>query len=107
MGPGSSTRTCSDYCDHSRGSECWEPSTKERIGRWLDRHLVKLTVVGAVGLGVLAGLGVRMSSQRAEAKYQKFHTECIQHRKEFECAAMWRAGNTDTVVVPVIVPVGR
>lgn len=38
---------------------------------------------------------------------EAFMVECRKERKEYECKAMWRAGNSGTVVVPMVVPVGR
>lgn len=36
-----------------------------------------------------------------------FMDDCLQHRPQYECTAMWRAGENHTSVVPVPVVVGR
>jgi len=33
--------------------------------------------------------------------WQNFYAQCTQDHKAYECTAMWRAGETNTVVVPV------
>ncbi len=38
---------------------------------------------------------------------QAFMADCMQERKAYECAAMWRAGESHTTVVPMPVVVGR
>jgi ABC-type transport system involved in multi-copper enzyme maturation permease subunit len=40
-------------------------------------------------------------------KEASFMAACIKDRKEYECIAMWRAGNNHTVVTPIPVIVGR
>ncbi len=33
-----------------------------------------------------------------------FMTECVKERKEYECTAMWRAGEPKYVASPVVMP---
>lgn len=41
------------------------------------------------------------------AKEARFMAECLKERKQYECTAIWRAGNSDVTVVPIVVPGGR
>lgn len=60
---------------------------------WLGLLIIGIIVLMVVALGI-AGY--------AETQQNKtFMEECMKDRKEYECVAMWRAGNTHTVVVPI------
>jgi hypothetical protein len=47
-----------------------------------------------------------MISSEYEAK-QAFMAECMEEKKKYECTAMWRSGDKNTVVVPMPVYTGR
>jgi hypothetical protein len=51
----------------------------------------------------LIGLIFLAASSDAE-KEAKFMSACMADKKEYECTAMWRAGNTNGYV-PVVIPV--
>lgn len=42
----------------------------------------------------------------ADARHDRFMSQCMQDRKEYECTAMWRAGNSTAPSV-IVVPSGR
>lgn len=69
----------------------------------LDRPGGVLVGVLLFVAGCIVGMvGDTLSAERAE---QAFMAECTTERKRYECVAMWRAGETGTQVVPVVVPV--
>jgi hypothetical protein len=68
---------------------------------WLERHL--FTIFGAV---IVAGIvaivaGCWWVATDYSERHQRFMADCQKERKEYECTAMWRAGEPTTVVVPV------
>lgn len=68
---------------------------------WLEKSMG--WVLTAITLGVCALLwwGVEESIAARRA----FMAECLQDHKQYECTAMWRAGESQ--VVPVFIPSGR
>lgn len=60
-----------------------------------------IIVVGVLGLGIYA------TRQDNIARTDAFMSECQKDRKHYECVAMWRAGESRTTAVPVIVQVPR
>lgn len=77
-------------------------SFMELFGGWVIGIGVTLFVALILWLGYL-------SSEAHEAKRVAFMTECQQDHKEYECTAMWRAGEPDTipVFIPIPIPTGR
>lgn len=66
-----------------------------------DDHM--LWGIGSIFVaGVFFLIGAAQSDSRARTA---FMTQCLQDRKEYECVAMWRAGDSHTQVVPVVMPV--
>lgn len=60
-----------------------------------------------LGLGLLGmTLGITHSVMLDNKQRSDFFLECLQYRKQYECTAMWRAGENKTSVVPmpVIIP---
>lgn len=58
-----------------------------------------LLIVAAIALSLVAAV-------RADnAALEEFMRQCQQDHKEYECIAMWRAGDSHTQVVPVVVPI--
>lgn len=55
---------------------------------------------------VMSCLIVYGCSQDQKA-YKEFMRQCMQDHKEYECLAMWRAGerNTQVIPMPIVVPV--
>lgn len=51
-----------------------------------------------VAAGVFLMVGAVQSDSRAQAA---FMAQCLQDHKEYECVAMWRAGESHTQVVPM------
>jgi ascorbate-specific PTS system EIIC-type component UlaA len=74
---------------------------------FLDTNNDTPILVGFSGtiLGIVL-LGIGAAFEMAEAE-NKFMAERRQERKEYECTAMWRAGNRNTTVMPmpIVVPV--
>ena len=62
-------------------------------------------IFGGIALVLIVFGYVIYVSFAAEAKDEEdFMVECMKDHKKYECTAMWRAGNTKTTVVPVVVP---
>jgi uncharacterized membrane protein len=76
---------------------------------WVDDHIGWVLFSGA--LLALAGVFWLISEgvKADRIARDQFMAECVQHRQNYECVAMWRQGQqtTDTVVVPMPVVVGR
>lgn len=36
---------------------------------------------------------------------EQFLVECLQDHKKYECDALWRAGKSDTEIVPMFIPI--
>ncbi len=70
----------------------------------VDRTMLWLIVVVVFLAGGIGAL-VLYASSRAEKEWQEFNTECVKDHKQYECSAMWRAGESQTVVVPIPVVV--
>lgn len=68
--------------------------------RYLDSgDFIALSVCAVVVLGIGAlTIFALIDDGRARTA---FMAECRQHRQNFECVAMWRAGQTSTVVMPM------
>lgn len=58
-------------------------------------------------LSFIASGGFLIAAVERDSAKQRaaFMTECIQYRKQYECTVLWREGDPETVVVPVVVPV--
>lgn len=50
--------------------------------------------------------GCVVLSRDYKQKKDEFMSACVKDRKEYECVAMWRAGNSHTIVMPMPVIVG-
>jgi hypothetical protein len=57
-----------------------------------------------LGACVLVAFFTLWAVQDDQQKERAFMAECQQHRAHYECVAMWRAGDTQTQIVPVFVP---
>lgn len=70
---------------------------------WIADHL------GWIILALFAGIvWLAIYVAQAESVQRKaFMLECIKDRKEYECVAMWHAGESHTQVVPVFIPSNR
>lgn len=65
---------------------------------FIDDHWPVLLIVALIGLTVWGIVAAVSHDERIE---QSFMVECMEDHKRYECQAMWRAGKSDTVVVPV------
>jgi hypothetical protein len=61
----------------------------------------KLFAGALVAISVLIAL-VAISNKRDR---DAFMVACQKDRKEYECVAMWRAGDSHTTVMPIVMPV--
>lgn len=82
----------------------------DRFKDWWDEYWIHIGLLGGLaallgGIGLLAYYDID-ANNRAKAR---FMFECQQDHKRYECETMWRAGesHTQTVAVPVVIPVGR
>jgi hypothetical protein len=63
--------------------------------------------VGAIFLLLFSGIGLVLvgavkSDSAARAEWM---AECVKDHKEYECVAMWRAGDRRITPIPIIIPV--
>jgi hypothetical protein len=74
----------------------WERFYTWLFDYWIDIVLVVfiLTVIAFCVLGVIANGKVR----------QQFMEDCLKERKQYECTAMWRQGDSQIVPVPIVIP---
>lgn len=71
---------------------------------WLDEYGGLLFI--ATLLLFIVGAFVLMSREESKA-WESFMADCQRHRPTYECTALWRSGESQTVVVPMPVPVSR
>lgn len=74
-----------------------------------ERRTWRIFGVGtAILVAVLVGLAW-LAVSHENAREDRFMTQCVHDHKEYECTAMWRAGDRsiDIVPVPIIIPTGR
>lgn len=64
------------------------------------------TWVFGIILAVLIG-GVVVACNADEEHRKKFMADCMQDHKQYECDALWRAGEDHTTVMPVPIYVGK
>lgn len=83
-----------------------EQEKVSRSGRFVTVFMVCFfagVAVIVVGVAILAYLNV---AKEREA-HTRFMRQCIQDHKEYECTALWRAGDrpsTDLLVIPIPLP---
>lgn len=58
-----------------------------------ELYLVMTVAVAALVLGIIGNASAR----------NRFMAECLKDRKEYECTAMWRAGDSHVIAVPVVI----
>ena len=71
---------------------------------WLENNWPILAIVALVGFSIW---GTVIVAEAETERKNVFMTECKLDHKEYECTAMWRAGENHTTVVPMPVYVGR
>ena len=71
------------------------------IGDWILDNSGKV-IVALIALLVVAMF--MAAKTNAEAR-KAFMAECTQHRENYECIAMWRAGEKNNTYIPVVIPV--
>lgn len=71
---------------------------------WIFNNFGWVLVAAIVVMGALF---MAAEKSKSEAK-QKFMDECLKERKQYECTAMWRAGQSQSgsTYVPIIIPMG-
>lgn len=70
------------------------------IGDFFIAHLGK--VIGAIfGLLLVALFFAAKSESEQRARFMQ---DCTAERPEYECTAMWRAGEKHTTYIPVVIP---
>lgn len=62
---------------------------------------------GVLCILVAIGLVLAEAAERETKEHSDFMEQCTHDHKAYECAAMWRAGEDHTTVVPVVVPVPK
>jgi len=65
-----------------------------------------LIIIGLIGLLVAVLWHMDISNQKEQSKFMQ---ACMKDKKEYECTAMWRAGESksNTTVIPMPVVVGK
>lgn len=58
---------------------------------------------------VFAGIAAFGSASTAKLEKERFMEACLKDKKEYECVAMWRSGDSHTsmVPIPIVIPMGR
>lgn len=65
----------------------------------------ELWIIGII-FAVIVGIGIAIA--QSDSKHQKdFMDQCVQDHKQYECDAMWRAGEDHTTVMPIPVFIGK
>jgi hypothetical protein len=68
---------------------------------------MRTTTIGWLALGlfafafVLFGVAIKADSDAQDA----FMAECRKDKKQYECTAMWRAGDSHVAPIPIVIPV--
>lgn len=71
---------------------------------FIEDHLtITVGLVLGVVCAVLGALIVWIARVDAAEKAD-FMAECLKDRKSYECVAMWRAGDTKVVPMPIVIP---
>lgn len=79
-----------------------ETSLWDRTRDILRWHGVEIAIVTAIiATIVVFGYGFVGAAREREKARKAFMAECVKDHKEYECTAMWRAGEPKTVVVPI------
>jgi len=66
-----------------------------------------MIVCAIIAIVVFLGYGVVLEAEHKEQERKAFMFDCTKDHKEYECTAMWRAGEPKTVVVPINTTTGR
>jgi len=72
------------------------------LAYWWDDYWPGVVMVSLLCLLVFALFMAVKTENEAKAR---FMGECRQDHKEYECTAMWRAGEKDVVPVPIVIPI--
>lgn len=79
-----------------------EQSRWERTRDYMSDRKAEIFIVTAILTIVIGMLYGTVAAHRQHEKERKaFMFECTKDHKEYECTAMWRAGEPKTVVVPI------
>lgn len=79
-----------------------EMSFWDRTRNTLRWHGMEIAIVTAIiVIIVVLGYGLVVGAREKEKARKAFMAECVKDHKEYECTAMWRAGEPKTVVVPI------
>ena len=68
---------------------------------WMERVLLGLHGLLVAGIVVLL-LSLPFAIKEDAERQRRFMEQCMQDHKEYECVALWREGEPDTV--PVLIP---
>jgi cbb3-type cytochrome oxidase subunit 3 len=71
-----------------------------------ESFIIGLLLVMLVSFFVALGYLLYQDGKKSAAAKQAFMQECRQDKKQYECDAMWRAGNSNNsyVPIPIIIP---
>ncbi len=81
---------------------------------WRERRLPALRRSDAAfGRGMasfVAGLlflaaAVAVAAEGARRQHAAFMDECVQHRPRYERTALWRAGDRNPTIIPLLIPI--
>ena len=61
--------------------------------------LILLTIAAII-------VGNIVSTKWREEERHAFMVACLKDRKEYECTAMWRAGESHEQIIPIFIPTG-
>ena len=78
------------------------PMWWERARDYASDRKMEIFILSAIVTIVVGMLWGTVATQRQhEVERKAFMFECTKDHKEYECTAMWRAGEPKTVVVPI------
>jgi hypothetical protein len=76
----------------------------KRENRKIAIVVCSILVVFLTGFGALLWFGIKHQN----AVYDHFLAGCLQDHNEYECMAIWRAGDSSPpVVLPILIPTGK
>lgn len=75
---------------------------RDAIGDWIMDNMGTIIIVALV----VVGIGFYYAVKDTGRQHSAFMTECRQYQKNYECTALWRAGEQRgvTYIAPVVIP---
>jgi hypothetical protein len=81
----------------------------ERASRSVGRQTIIFGLCVAIVMAAFVAVVWRAIDQQ-KAAHARFMQQCMEDHKEYECTALWRAGNRsnqDVIVLPIPIPFSK